>query len=159
VRDARQSLAQFKAWKAQGLCRYIGITSTSHADFLAIEAVLGHEKPDFVQIDYSLDDREAEKRILPLAADVKAGVLTALPFGRGRLFGAVRGKAMPDWAKDFAGSWAQFFLKYLLADERITTVIPGTSNPTHMADNLGAMRGRLPDPDQRKRMTAFIDNL
>jgi aryl-alcohol dehydrogenase-like predicted oxidoreductase len=159
VRDARQSLAQFKAWKAQGLCRYIGITSTSHSDFLAIEAVLGREKPDFVQIDYSLDDREAEKRILPLAAEVKAGVLTALPFGRGRLFDAVRGKAMPDWAKDFAGSWAQFFLKYLLADERITTVIPGTSNPVHMADNLGAMRGRLPDPDQRNRMKAFIDTL
>jgi aryl-alcohol dehydrogenase-like predicted oxidoreductase len=159
VRDTRQSLAQFKAWKAQGLCRYIGITSTSHGDFGAIEAVLGHEKPDFVQIDYSLDDREAEKRILPLAAEVKAGVLTALPFGRGRLFSAVRGKAMPDWAKDFAGSWAQFFLKYLIADERVTTVIPGTSNAAHMTDNLGAMRGRLPDADQRKRMEAFIDNL
>jgi aryl-alcohol dehydrogenase-like predicted oxidoreductase len=159
VRDARQSLAQFKAWKAQGLCRYIGITSTTHADFPVIEAMLGREKPDFVQIDYSLDDREAEKRILPLAAEVKAGVLTALPFGRGRLFGAVREKAIPDWAQNFAGSWAQFFLKYLLADERITTVIPGTSNPAHMADNLGAMRGRLPDPDQRNRMKAFIDNL
>jgi aryl-alcohol dehydrogenase-like predicted oxidoreductase len=159
VRDTRQSLAQFKAWKTQGLCRYIGITSTSHGDFGAIEAVLGREKPDFVQIDYSLDDREAEKRILPLAAEVKAGVLTALPFGRGRLFSAVRGKAIPDWAKDFAGSWAQFFLKYLLADERVTTVIPGTSNPAHMTDNLGAMRGRLPDADQRKRMEAFIDNL
>jgi aryl-alcohol dehydrogenase-like predicted oxidoreductase len=159
VRDARQSLAQFRAWKAQGLCRYIGITSTTYADFPVIEAMLGREKPDFVQIDYSLDDREAEKRILPLAAEVKAGVLTALPFGRGRLFGAVREKAIPDWAKDFAGSWAQFFLKYLLADERITTVIPGTSNPAHMADNLGAMRGRLPDPDQRNRMRAFIDNL
>jgi aryl-alcohol dehydrogenase-like predicted oxidoreductase len=159
VRDARQSLAQFKAWKVQGLCRYIGITSTSHTDFPAIEAVLGREKPDFVQIDYSLDDREAEKRILPLAAAVKAGVLTALPFGRGRLFGVVRGKALPNWAQDFAATWAQFFLKYLLADERVTTVIPGTSNPAHMADNLGAMRGRLPDPDQRKRMQAFIDNL
>jgi aryl-alcohol dehydrogenase-like predicted oxidoreductase len=159
VHDARQSLAQFKAWKAQGLCRYIGITSTSHSDFPVIEAVLGREKPDFVQIDYSLDDREAEKRILPLAADVKIGVLTALPFGRGRLFSAVHGKAVPDWAKDFAGSWAQFFLKYLLADDRITTVIPGTSNPAHMADNVGAMRGRLPDSDQRNRMKAFIDSL
>lgn len=159
VRDPRQSLAQFKAWKAQGICRYIGITSTFHGDFAAIEAVLGREKPDFVQIDYSLDDREAEKRILPMAAEVKAGVLTATPFGRGRLFRTVRGKAVPDWAKDFAGSWAQFFLKYLLADERVTTVIPGTSNPAHMADNLGAMRGRLPDPDQRKRMVAFIESL
>ena len=159
VRDPQQSLAQFKAWKAQGLCRYIGITSTFHGDFAAVEAVLGREKPDFVQIDYSLDDREAEKRILPLAAEVKAGVLTALPFGRGRLFRAVRGKEIPDWARDFAGSWAQFFLKYLLGDERVTAVIPGTSDPAHMADNLGAMRGALPDPDQRKRMVAFIDGL
>jgi len=159
VRDPRQSLAQFKAWKAQGLCRYIGITSTFHRDFPAVAAVLEREKPDFVQIDFSLDNREAEKRILPLAAEVRAGVLTALPFGRGRLFRAVSGKAIPDWAKDFAGSWAQFFLKYLLADERVTTVIPGTSSPAHMADNLGAMRGRLPDPDQRARMVAFVDSL
>jgi aryl-alcohol dehydrogenase-like predicted oxidoreductase len=159
VRDPRQSLAQFRDWKAQGLCRYVGITSTFHGDFAAIEGVLEHEKPDFVQVDYSLDDRKAEERILPLAASVKAGVLTALPFGRGRLFRAVGGKAVPDWARDFAGTWAQFFLKYLLADERVTAVIPGTSNPVHMADNLGAMRGRLPDPDQHKRMQAFIDNL
>jgi aryl-alcohol dehydrogenase-like predicted oxidoreductase len=159
VRDRQQSLAQFRAWKQQGLCRYIGITSTSHRDFAAIEAVLEREKPDFVQIDYSLDDRAAQKRILPLAAEVKAGVLTALPFGRGRLFRVVRGKEIPDWAKNFAGTWAQFFLKYLLADERVTAVIPGTSNPAHMADNLGAMRGRVPDPEQRKRMAAFIDGM
>jgi len=159
VRDPKQSLAQFKAWKAQGICRYTGITSTYHRDFAAVEAVLASEKPDFVQVDYSLDNREAEARILPLAAEVKAGVLTALPFGRGRLFRAVRGKEIPDWATGFAGSWAQFFLKYLLADERVTAVIPGTSNPVHMADNLGAMRGRLPDPDQRKRMVAFINGL
>ena len=159
VRDPRQSLAQLKDWKARGLCRYVGITSTSRRDFAAIEAVLEHEKPDFVQIDHSLDDRAAQERILPLAAEVRAGVLTALPFGRGRLFRVVRGKEVPDWAKDFAGSWAQFFLKYLLADERVTAVIPGTSNPAHMADNLGAMRVRLPDPQERKRMVAFIDSL
>ena len=159
VRDPRQSLAQFRDWKALGLCRYVGITSTFHGDFAAIEGVLEHEKPDFVQIDYSLDDRRAEERILPLAAGVKAGVLTALPFGRGRLFRAVQGKTVPDWARGFAATWAQFFLKFLLADDRVTAVIPGTSNPAHMADNLGAMRGRLPDPDQRRRMVAFIDSL
>lgn len=159
VRDPHQSLAQFKAWKAQGVCRYIGITSTSHRDFAAIEAVLQREKPDFVQIGYSLDDREAEARILPMAAEVRAGVLTALPFGRARLFRAVRGKPVPDWAAGFAGSWAQFFLKYLLGDTRVTAVIPGTSDPAHMADNLGAMRGRLPDAEQRQRMVAFIQNL
>jgi aryl-alcohol dehydrogenase-like predicted oxidoreductase len=159
VRDPQASLAQFKDWKAQGVCRYIGITSTRHAEFPAIEAVLGREKPDFVQIDYSLDDREAEKRILPLAAEVKAGVLTALPFGRARLFRAVRGKELPEWARGFADSWGQFFLKYLLSDPRVTAVIPGTADPAHMADNAGAMRGPLPDSDQRKQMVAFADAL
>jgi aryl-alcohol dehydrogenase-like predicted oxidoreductase len=159
VRDPQQSLDQFKDWKTQGICRYIGVTSTFHGDFGAIEAVLAREKPDFVQIDYSLDDREVEKRILPLASDVKTGVLTAVPFGRGRLFSAVRGKAIPDWAAEFADSWAQFFLKYLLGDPRVTAVIPGTSDPAHMTDNLGAMRGLLPDADQRRRMVAFIGAL
>jgi aryl-alcohol dehydrogenase-like predicted oxidoreductase len=155
VRDPKQSLAQFKDWKAQGICRYIGITSTSHGDFPAIEAVLAREKPDFVQIDYSLDDREAEKRILPVAAGVRAAVLTALPFGRARLFRAVHGEELPDWARGFAGSWAQFFLKYLLADPRVTAVIPGTADPAHMIDNCGAMRGPLPDPEQRRKMVEF----
>jgi len=159
VRDRQQSLARFKGWKSEGICRYTGITSTYHGDFAAVEAVLGREKPDFVQIDYSIDDREAEKRILPLAAEVKAGVLTALPFGRGRLFRAVHGKELPDWAHGFAGSWAQFFLKYLLADERVTAVIPGTSSAEHMKDNLGAMRGRLPSTEERKRMVAFVEAL
>lgn len=159
VRDRRQSLARFRAWKAQGICRYVGITSTYHSDFKAVEAVVGTEKPDFVQIDYSIDDRTAEERILPLAADVGAGVLTALPFGRGRLFRAVRGKAVPDWAKDFAESWAQFFLKWLIADERVTVVIPGTGSAEHMTDNLGAMRGRLPDREERARMLSFVSNL
>jgi aryl-alcohol dehydrogenase-like predicted oxidoreductase len=159
VRNPQQSLAQFKDWKAQGVTRYIGITSTRHADFPAIEAVLLREKPDFVQIDYSLDDREAEKRILPAAAEVKAAVLTALPFGRARLFRAIRGKELPDWARGFAETWAQFFLKYLLADSRVTAVIPGTADAGHMTDNCGAMRGPLPDPDQRRQMVAFADAL
>ena len=159
VADPHQSLARFREWKAQGLCRYIGITSTFHSDYPAVEAVLKREKPDFVQIDYSLDNRLAERRILPLAAEVKAGVLTALPFGRARLFRAVRGKEIPGWARNFASSWAQFFLKYLLSDPRVTAVIPGTANASHMIDNLGAMHGPLPDPDQRKRMVAFAETL
>jgi aryl-alcohol dehydrogenase-like predicted oxidoreductase len=158
VRDPQQSLGQFQEWKAQGIARYIGITSTRHGDFAAIEAVLSREKPDFVQIDYSLDDREAEKRILPAAAEVKAAVLTALPFGRARLFRAVRGKEIPDWARGFADTWAQFFLKYLLADPRVTAVIPGTADAAHMTDNAGAMRGPLPDGDQRRQMVAFADS-
>jgi aryl-alcohol dehydrogenase-like predicted oxidoreductase len=159
VRDPQQSLSAFKKWKEQGICRYIGITSTFHGDFAAVEAVLKRERPDFVQIDYSLDDRLAQQRILPLAAEVKAGVLTAQPLGRGRLFRAVRGKPVPDWATDFADTWAAFFLKYLIADERVTAVIPGTADPRHMAENLSAMHGKLPDAEQRKRMEAFAATL
>ena len=86
-------------------------------------------------------------------------MLTALPFGRARLFRAVKGVAVPEWARGFAESWAQFFLKYLLADPRVTAVIPGTADAAHMTDNLGAMRGPLPDPDQRRQMVAFIEAL
>jgi aryl-alcohol dehydrogenase-like predicted oxidoreductase len=159
VKSKQQSLQRFKEWKKQGTCRYIGITSTFHGDYPAVEAVLEREKPDFVQIDYSLDSRAAEKTILPLADEIKAGVLTALPYGNGRLFKAVHGKELPDWARVFANSWGQFFLKYLLADSRVTAVIPGTGDPGHMTDNAGAMRGPLPDPDQRRRMIDFIESL
>jgi aryl-alcohol dehydrogenase-like predicted oxidoreductase len=159
VRNPRQSLAQLRAWKDQGLCRYIGITSTFHGDYAAVAAVLEREKPDFVQIGYSIQDREPEKRILPLAAEVKAAVLTAEPLGRGGLFRAVRRKSIPDWASSFATNWAQFFLKYLLADERVTAVIPATSNAAHMAENLTATRGPLPDAEQRRRMVAFMQTL
>ena len=159
VDDPQQSLSQFREWKAQGTCRYIGITSTFRRDYPAVEAVLGREKPDFVQIDYSLDNRGAERRILPLAAEVGAGVLTAVPFGRARLFRTVRGKTLPDWAQPFAGTWAQFFLKFLLSDPRVTAVIPGTGDAAHMIDNLGAMRGPLPDADQRRRMVTFVEAL
>jgi aryl-alcohol dehydrogenase-like predicted oxidoreductase len=159
VRSKQQSLEHFREWKKQGVCRYVGITSTTLRDYPAVEAVLEREKPDFVQIDYSLDNREAEKTILPLAAEIRAGVLTALPYGNGRLFRAVHGKELPDWARVFANSWGQFFLKYLLGDPRVTAVIPGTGDPGHMADNAGAMRGSLPDPDQRRRMVEFVDAL
>jgi aryl-alcohol dehydrogenase-like predicted oxidoreductase len=91
---------------------------------------------------------------------VNAAVLTALPFGRGRLFRALRGKELPEWAKEFdATSWAQFFLKFLLGDARVTAVIPGTADARHMTDNLGATRGRLPDAEMRKRMVAFLYTL
>ncbi|MFI5020743.1 MAG: aldo/keto reductase [Alphaproteobacteria bacterium] len=160
VRDPNQALGQFRDWKGQGICRYVGITSTSHRDYAAVEAVLRREKPDFLQIDYSLDDRAAEERLLPLADEVKVAVLTALPFGRGRLFRAVHDKALPEWAKEFdAGSWAQFFLKFLLGNPAVTAVIPGTADAAHMTDNLGAMRGRLPDATQRKRMVELLQSL
>jgi len=160
VADPNQSLAAFRDWKAQGLCRYIGITTTFKSDYDAAEAVLRKEKPDFFQVDYSLRDRTAEKRLLPAAADAGAAVLTALPFGRSSVFSAVRGKPVPEWAAEFdATTWPQFFLKFLLGHAAVTAVIPGTTNPAHLADNISAGRGRFPDSEQRKAMIKFFDTL
>jgi aryl-alcohol dehydrogenase-like predicted oxidoreductase len=160
VRDRNQDLSPFRDWKAQGLCRYVGITTTYKSAYQAAEAVLRREKPDFFQVDYSLDNRDAEQRLLPAAADAGAAVLTALPFGRSSLFSAVRGKSVPEWARDFdATTWPQFFLKFLLGNPAVTAVIPGTTNPAHLADNISAGRGRFPDADQRKAMIAFFQTL
>jgi aryl-alcohol dehydrogenase-like predicted oxidoreductase len=160
VSDPRQDLAMLRDWKAQGLCRYTGITTTFHGDFEAAEAVLRREKPDFLQIDYSIEDRQAEKRLLPAAADVGSAVLTALPFGRGRIFQAVRQRPLPDWTHEFgAETWGQFFIKYLLGEPAVTAVIPGTSNPAHMEDNLGAGRSRPPDTAERRKMIEFFASL
>jgi len=160
VRDANQDLAVLREWKAQGRCRYIGITSSFDRDYAAVEAVLRRQKPDFFQIDYSLNDRNAEARLIPAAAEVGAAVLTNLPFGRGKLFQAVRGRSLPDWAAEFdAASWGQFFLKFLLGHPTVTAVIPGTDKPEYMLDNLGAGRGRLPDAAMRRKMVAWYESL
>jgi aryl-alcohol dehydrogenase-like predicted oxidoreductase len=160
VGDPKQSLAAFRDWKAQGLCRYVGVTTTFSGDYGAMEAVVRRERPDFMQVDYSIGDREVEKRLLPVARDAGSAVLTALPFGRASLFRVVKGKELPDWAKDFdAANWGQFFLKYLLGNEIVTAVIPGTDKAEHMSDNLAAGRGRLPDQMQRSRMVEYFDSL
>lgn len=160
VSDPKQSLALYRDWKAQGLTRYIGITTSFNGDQDAIAACTTKEKPDFVQVNYSITDRSAEKRVLPAAKDAGAAVLCNLPFGRGGLFRLVRGKQLPEWAAEFdAKSWAQFFLKFMISHEAVNAVIPGTSDAAHMLDNLGAGRGRLPDAAMRKRMAEFVGNL
>jgi aryl-alcohol dehydrogenase-like predicted oxidoreductase len=160
VGASNQDLAMLREWKARGLCRYIGITTSFGGDFDAVEAVLRRQKPDFLQVNYSLADRRAEDRVIPAAAEIGAAVLTDLPFARNRLFRAVRGQPLPQWAAEFgAASWGQFFLKYLLGNPAVTAVIPGTSNPEHMADNLAAGRGRLPAAAQRRKMVAFFEAL
>ena len=163
VASAEQSLAPLRDWKAQGLVRYIGITTSVTDAFDALEAVMRREKPDFVELNYSVGDREAEKRLLPAAAELGVATLIDIPFGGpgGRnLLRAVQGKPLPDWARDFdAASWGQFLLKYVLANPAVTCVIPGTRNPEHMADNLGAGRGRLPNAPQRQQIARFIDDL
>jgi len=160
VRDASQSLALYREWKAAGLTRYTGITTSFNSDHEAVAACTAREKPDFVQVNYSIADRTAEKRALPAAKDAGAAVLCNLPFGRGGLFRLVRGKELPEWAAEFdAKSWAQFFLKFMLSHEAVNAVIPGTADAAHMKDNLGAGRGRLPDASMRKRMVEFVEKL
>ena len=150
----------YREWKQQGLCRYIGITTSFSGDHDAIAAVTEREKPDFVQVNYAVDDRNAEKRVLPAAKAAGAAVLCNVPFGTGALFSKVRGKPLPDWAAEFdAATWGQFFLKFLLAHDAVTAVIPATAKAEHMQDNLAAGRGRLPDTAMRGRMVAFIEQL
>ena len=160
VREPNQSLAQLREWKDQGICRYVGMTSSFLRDYDAVAATLQREKPDFFQINYSLADRESETRLLPIAQEVGAAVLTNLPFGRGKLFKAVQGKKLPEWAAEFdATSWAQFFLKFLLSHPAVTAVIPGSDKPEYMVDNLKAGQGRMPDAAMRKKMIAHWESL
>jgi len=155
-----ESLAQLREWKAMKLCRYVGVTSTYEGDYGAMETIIRREKPDFVEVAYSLGEREAEKRIIPACVEADAGILTALPFGRSSLFRVVKGKPVPDWAQEFdARSWAQLFLKFLIGNAAVTAVIPGTDKPEHMNDNLAAGRGRLPDEDQRAKIVELWQSL
>jgi len=158
VRDPNQSLDLYREWKAQGLCKYIGVTSSFDRDYEAVEACVRREKPDFFQIDYSIIDRNSEERLIPAAAEAGCAILTNLPFSRGRFFKAVAGKPLPDYAKEIdVTSWAQFALKWLLGNPAITAVIPGTDKPQYMVDNLKAGLGRLPDAALRKKMVETIE--
>ena len=157
VGDPNFSLAQLRDWKAQGRCRYVGVTSSFERQYDALAQVLRREKPDFFQINYSAGDRGAEDVLLPTAKDAGCAVLTNLPFGRNSLFKAVAGKPLPDWAKDIdAASWAQIFLKFNLSNPAVTAVIPGTDKPEYMLDNLDAGRGRLPEAAMRQKIIAAI---
>jgi aryl-alcohol dehydrogenase-like predicted oxidoreductase len=160
VNEATFDLGLLREWKAQGICRYTGITSSFDRDYAAIEQVIKREKPDFFQINYSLEDRDAEARLLPAAKDAGCAVLTNLPFGRASMFKKVAGKPLPDWAKEIdATSWAQIFLKFLLSHPAVSAVIPGTDKPQFMTDNLGAGRGRLPDAGMRQRIVEYWSSL
>jgi aryl-alcohol dehydrogenase-like predicted oxidoreductase len=160
VRDPRQDMAGLNALKAQGLCRYTGITTTYKGAYAAAEAILKRGNPDFLEIDYAIDNRDAEERLLPAAADAGAAVLVALPFGRGQLFRKALGTKLPGWAADFeCASWGQFFLKFILSHPAVTAIIPGTDKAEHMIDNLAAGRGRLPDAKERARMAQYVASL
>lgn len=155
-------LALLREWKERGVFRYIGVTHSQDQERAndRLMELMRSEKLDFMQINYSMAERSVEQRLLSAAAETRTAVLVNLPFARGRLFRAVRGKPVPGWAAEFdASSWGQFFLKYILASDAVNCVIPGTDKPEYMVDNLNAGRGRLPNAAMRRKMVELIDAL
>jgi diketogulonate reductase-like aldo/keto reductase len=153
--DWESHLPVLRAWKERGLVRYVGITHYSPSAFPLLERLIATERPDFVQLPYSISSREAEKRLLPAAAAAGVAVLVMRPFEEGALFSAVKGKPLPPWAAEIgAASWAQVFLKYVVSHPAVTSAIPATRRPEHMTDNLGAGSGPFPDEKMRRRMAA-----
>jgi aryl-alcohol dehydrogenase-like predicted oxidoreductase len=156
--DWRTHLATMRAWKKEGRFRYIGVTHYTSSAYRELEAVLRAETVDFVQLNYSLDEREAEERILPLAADRGVAVIVNLPFGAGSLFRKLRGKKLPACAAELGCSaWAQVLLKFVLSHPAVTCVIPGTSSPEHMGENCLAGAGAIFDGEQREKLIRFWD--
>jgi aryl-alcohol dehydrogenase-like predicted oxidoreductase len=158
--DVPTQLGILKELKAAGRVRYIGVTTTFPGQYEELVRVMRAEPLDFIGIDYAVDNLAVEEAILPLAQERKIGVLVYVPFGRTRLWERVRGREVPAWAADFdATSWAQFFLKFVIAHPAVTVATPATSRPHHMVDNMGAAMGRLPDEATRRRMIAHIESL
>jgi aryl-alcohol dehydrogenase-like predicted oxidoreductase len=158
--DADTQLENLRHWKEAGRVRYIGITHSRASAFDDLERLLQKEKFDFIQLNYSFTEPDAEQRLLPLAADKGVAVLVNRPFENGALFRRVRGMPLPEWAGEFdCGSWAQFSLKYVISHPAVTCVIPATSNPGHLVDNMGAGTGGLPDKRARHRMRALAATL
>jgi diketogulonate reductase-like aldo/keto reductase len=160
LRDWEVHVATLKEWKAQGKIRYLGITTSHGRAHAELEQALTRERFDFVQFSYSIAEREVERRLLPLAAERGVATLINRPFARADLFAKVRGKPLPEWAKEFdCASWAQFFLKWVVAHPAVTCAIPATSKVAHMVDNMGAGVGRLPEAAVRRRMLEYVEAL
>ena len=158
--DVGTHLQTMREWKAKGRFRYIGVTHYNETAFPELEKVLRSEKVDFVQINYSIGEREADQRILPLTQEKGIAVIINRPFGGGDLFSRVRSKPLPNWAGEFdCHSWAQFLLKWILANPVVTCAIPATNNPEHLQDNVAASFGRLPDDKMRQRMVDIVTSL
>jgi diketogulonate reductase-like aldo/keto reductase len=158
--DWETQLATLQEWKKQSRIRYTGITQSTTGRQGDVARTLEKERVDFVQINYSLMEREAEERVLPVAKERGVAVIVNRPFGRGDLFGRVSGQPLPEWATEIdCKSWAQFFLKWIVAHPAVTCVIPATSKPHHMEDNIQAGLGRLPDEKMRRRMVEAMSAL
>jgi len=159
LRDTNEHLATIRDWQTEGRIRYSGVTHYHAGAMDELEAAMKKHKPNFIQINYSVVEREADKRVLPLAMDLGIAVLINRPFVQGRLFRAVGDLPLPDWAVEFAESWGQLFLKFIISHPAVNCVIPATTKLHHMADNLGAGFGALPDHSTRQRIVDYFDTL
>lgn len=149
-----------RAWKEEGATRYIGVTVSQFGLYEQLEEFLGRETPDFIQVNYSITERLAEERLLPMARDRGIAVIINRPFMNGAYFRRLEGEALPEWTAAFdCHSWAQFSLKYILANPMITCVLTETSNPVHMAENASTAFGPVPGAQARERMRQFIDSI
>ncbi|HWH91752.1 MAG TPA: aldo/keto reductase [Candidatus Binatia bacterium] len=157
--DVQTQLATLREWKSQGRIRYLGITHYEAGAFDDVEKIMRSEKLDFVQINYSIMEREAEDRLLPLAQERGIAVIVNRPFGGGDLFSRTRSKPLPEWAAEFdCRSWAQFFLKWIVANSAVTCAIPATNKPRHLEDNMMGGTGQLPDAKMRQRMVELLSS-
>jgi len=159
LRDVEVHLDTLEEWKAEGRFDYIGITTSSDRQYGAVEALLEAEpeRIDFLQINYSLAERASGERILAMAQERGIAVMVNRPFAGGRLFGAVRGRPLPEWAGSFGcEAWSQFFLKYVISHPAVTCAIPATSDPEHLVENMGGGRGELPDEATRRLMEEAV---
>lgn len=158
--DVATHTKTLQEWKAQKRVRYLGITHYTSSAYGEVERWLRTAQYDFLQINYSLGERESEKRLLPLAAELRVAVIVNRPFAEGALFRRVKGKPLPPWAAELGiASWAQYFLKWIVSHPAVTCAIPGTGRPEHMQDNLAAGTGPMPDEAMRERMLAHFDSL
>lgn len=160
LQDWQTHLKTLKGWKEEGKIRYAGITHYSVSVHQQLEQIVRSKVVDFVQFNYSIKVRNAEKSLLKVAQDNGVAVIINEPFDSGALFKMVKGKELPDWASDYdIKSWAQYFLKYILANPAVNCVIPGTSDKKHLIDNMGAGYGKLPDEVGLKRMLKYIETI
>jgi diketogulonate reductase-like aldo/keto reductase len=158
--DVHTHTDTLEQWKRQGKVRYLGITHYHEGAYDELARLLATRRYDFVQLNYSLAERAAEQRLLPLARETGVAVIANRPFAQGALFHRVRGKPLPPWATEIdCSSWGQFFLKYVVSHPAVICVIPATSKPEHMLGNALAGAGRLPDDPMRVRMVRYLADL
>lgn len=155
--DWETHIKTLRQWKEEGKIKYIGLTHYTDSAHERLASIIAREPVDFIQINYNLAERNAEKKLLPFAREKDVAVLINQPFESGSLFRRVKGKPLPEWASEFdCNSWAQFFLKFILSNQAVTCVIPGTDNPKHMLDNMGAGFGRMPSEKRRQEMLKVL---